>query len=283
MKMKTAFRIIKSVWSALTILLFIVASAVEFPPAQPEGADLLGQDTYMLEQALLRGQGVTNDGEYFYFSGNYFLTKVSWDGKTVVEANHTAIPLSLQKLGCNHIGGISYYDGKIYAAVEDGSDYLHPFIVVYDARTLRFTGTYYALPQELHVDGVPWCAVDAARGRLYTAEWSNAKVLNVFNIEDMSLVGTVPLSQPLDRIQGAEMYGDTLYLSSDKGDAKTVWSLDPLTGEVNIAFTRNIGEDYEAEGMTVSPAEGGFIAHIIDIGPMRVNVRFRHYFVSTSK
>lgn len=280
--MRTAFRIIRTVWSALTAILFIVAAAVEFPPAQPVGATLLGQDTYMLEQALLRGQGVTNDGECFYFSGNYFLTKVSWDGGTILKTNHAAIPSALQRLGCDHIGGISFFDGKIYAAVEDGDEYLHPHIVVYDAETLKFTGECYELPRELHVYGVPWCAADARRGRLYTAEWSGARVLNVFNLADMSLIGTVPLSMPLDRIQGAEMFGGTLYLSSDKGGEKNVFALDPETGEVSVAFARNIGEGYEAEGMTVSPAQGGFIAHIIDIGPVRVNVRFRHYLVNSA-
>jgi hypothetical protein len=60
--------------------------------------------------------------------------------------------------------------GKVYAPIKDGTKrpdgtrYLHPFIALFDAQTLRFTGEAHELPQALHTEGVPWIAVDARRG-----------------------------------------------------------------------------------------------------------------------
>lgn len=271
------FSVLKKIWAALIAAVTLLAVAAEKGAPPPEGAELTGSDTFVLTDALLRGQGITTDGTYYYYSGNFFLSKSTLDNRQTAAVNRFAIPPRLLAKGCNHIGGISWYDGKIYAAIEDGSDYLHPFIAVYDAETLRFTGQAYELPQSLHIDGVPWCAVDGPRGCLYTAEWSNAKALNVFRLEDMSFVKTVPLSMTLDRIQGGNMYGGTLYLSADLGDAKPVYAVDPATGECRLLFSRNVGAATETESMTVWPMPDGSLFHVQDIGPDRYYVTVRHY------
>lgn len=267
---------LKRVWALLSAVLLIVALLAETQPDDPEGARFVGNNTYMLEQALIRGQGLTTDGEHLYFSGNYFLNKTDAATGQTVKNNLLAIPPVLLLKGCNHIGGISYHNGLIYAAVEDGPDYNHPYIVLYDAETLRFTGNYYRLPQELHIKGVPWCAVDPAAGLLYTAEWSNAQVLNVFALEDMRLVRTVPLSQPLDRIQDAEMYDGTLYLSADD-ENKTVYALNPSTGQVRTAFVRHVSPGAEAEGMTIMRTPEGPLFYVADIGTLRISLTVRQY------
>ncbi|MGN0568346.1 MAG: hypothetical protein ACI4JR_07140 [Acutalibacteraceae bacterium] len=276
--LKACVKIFAACWAVLGLFVLIITDVADRPPAEPEGVVLVDSQNLVLEKALTRAQGVTTDGEYFYFSGNFFLTKMTADMTQTVEQNLFAIPPQLLKLGCNHIGGISYFDGKIYAAVEDGDEYLHPHIVIYDAETLQFTGEYYELPQSLHKDGVPWCAVDAERGVLYTAEWNKAEVLNVFSLDGMKLLKTIPLSQKLDRIQGAEVYDGILYLSSDlKTDEKPVFAANPETGEVTTAFIRNVGEGVEAEGMTVMPMEDGSLFHVMDIGNLRLNMSFKHY------
>ena len=43
------------------------------------------------------------------------------------------MPVDIFKLGGNHIGDIDVLDGKLYAPIEDGPDYLNPYIVTYDA------------------------------------------------------------------------------------------------------------------------------------------------------
>lgn len=151
--------------------------------------------------------------------------------------------------------------------------------MLYDAKTLAFTGAYFELPQELHTEGVPWCAIDAARQVLYTAEWSNAAVLNVFALDDLHLVGTIPLSAPIDRMQGGEMFGDTLYLSYDEeNDLKRVFAVNVLTGEVQTAFARNIGKAFEAEDLTVyADTDGKPVICVLDRGARRKSMNLTKY------
>ncbi|NEW07387.1 hypothetical protein GK047_15390 [Paenibacillus sp. SYP-B3998] len=232
--------------------------------------------TFWVLDALERGQGVTSDGSGFIFNSNFGLLRTSVDGKSVQARNTGAIPSEISNLGGNHIGDISYYNGKIYAPIEDSEHYEHPFIALFDAQTLKYTGTSYALPLNLHKGGVPWVAVDAQRGQVYTAQWSNATVLNVFSLADMQLIKTVPLTQSIDRIQGAEMYNGLLYASSDNS-TKSVLTIDPDTGNVAVAFDRNLPSGTEAQGIAVLPTANGAALHILEVGSNRVSVNFRHY------
>lgn len=248
----TVYVVFKKMISLIAVIMLMVVGADEKNLPLPDGAEIIGKNTYVLFDYQLTSQGVTNDGEYFYFSGNKHLGKADMESGEISLINTNAIPEELQEKGCNHIGGLSYYNGYVYAAVEDGPDYLNSFIVLYDADTLEYSGKYYALPHELHIEGVPWCAVDVERNYLYTAEWSNATVLNVFSLDDLSFVKTVSLSEHIDRIQGAEMFDGKLYMSCDEeNDMKRILTLDVETGKVDVCFARNIGKGFEAEGITV--------------------------------
>ena len=258
----------------LCLLTAFITGRTETPPETQ--APAISQENFGLFEAIPRYQGVTTDGESWYTSWNFGLQKTDLKHR-ITASNFIAIPLKFLLEGSNHIGGISVYDGKLYCPLEDGSDYLKPYILIYDAKTLKYTGEYYLLPQELHVDGVPWVAVDGPRGVAYTAEWSNAAVLNVFSLEDFSLVRTVPLSVPLDRIQGAEVCDGVLYCAADTRDSHTIWAVDPETGIVTKVFDRNLDNAVEAEGMTVWPMPDGSFFHCLETGKSRVNVMFRHY------
>lgn len=236
----------------------------------------VSKQTFWLLDALERGQGVTTDGNSWIFNSPYGLLRTALDGKTVKARNELAIPSEISALGGDHIGDISYYNGKIYAPIEDGKHYEHPYIALYDANTLQYTGTSYALPLSLHIGGVPWVAVDAARGQVYTAQWSNASVLNVLSLDDMHLIKTVPLTQSIDRIQGAEMYNGFLYASSDNG-TQTIYQIDTDTGGVSVAFDRNLPSGTEAQGIAVLPTANGAQLHILDVGSNRISSNFRHY------
>lgn len=274
----TIYVIFKKVISLISAIVLLVVAADEKNLPSPD-AEIVDKYQYVLLDYQMSSQGVTNDGEYFYFSGNKNLSKASMETGEICRVTSNAIPKELQDKGCNHIGGLSYYDGVIYAAVEDGPDYLNSFIVLYDAETLEYTGTYYELPHELHIEGVPWCAVDVERNYLYTAEWSNATVLNVFDLDTLELVKTVPLSEPIDRIQGAEMFGGKLYMSCDElNDMKRIFSLDVETGKVEVVFARNIGEGFEAEGMTVyADDDGKPVFCVLDRGERRISTSLTLY------
>ena len=278
----TVYVIFKRLISLISAIMLLVVGADEKNLPSPDGAEIVAKNTYVLFDYQVTSQGVTNDGEYFYFSGNKHLGKADMETGEIFLINTNAIPEELQEKGCNHIGGLSYYNGYIYAAVEDGPDYLNSFIVLYDAETLEYSGTYYALPHELHIEGVPWCAVDVERNYLYTAEWSNATVLNVFSLDDMSLVKTVPLSEPIDRIQGTEIFDGKLYMSCDEeNDKKRIFPLDVETGTVEECFERNIGKGFEAEGITVCADENGEpVICVLDRGERRKSSNLTFYSIS---
>jgi len=267
-------RVLSIVVAPLCLLTAFITEKTTAPPGNQ--APVVSCENFGLFEAIPRYQGVTTDGESWYTSWNFGLQKTDLKHR-VIASRFIAIPLRFLLAGSNHIGGISVYDGKLYCPLEDGSDYLKPYILIYDAETLKYTGQYYLLPQELHVDGVPWVAVDGPRGVAYTAEWSKAPVLNVFSLEDFALVDTVPLSVPLDRIQGGEVYDGVLYCAADTKDSHTIWALDPETGEVTKVLDRNLDNAVEAEGMTVWPMPDGSFFHCLETGKSRVNVMFRHY------
>jgi len=285
--MMKVWDVLKKVFAIIAMFVFLIPGVVEDALHETDGGlAYVRTEIFLLEQALIRGQGLTTDGESYYFSGTYSLTKTKLNPQEVLVEKPIAIPLELLVKGSNHIGGISYYDGKIYAAIEDGGDYLNPHIVIFNAETLECE-KIYDLPvstqwegQELmlHMDGVPWCAVDAKRGCLYTAEWSTAEYLNVFDLATMEFVKVVKLSQELDRIQGAEVYDGNLYLSSDNhADGKQIFKLDPVTGVAELFGTRYVGEGAEAEGMTVYPMADGTLFHVIDVFTSRVGLSMHHY------
>ena len=185
--------------------------------------------------------------------------------------------------GCFHIGGIDDHDGKIYAAIED-SGYDNPYIAVYDADSLALL-SYKRLPVaatadgqpielksdynpengdiRMHTDGVPWVAVDHARNVFYTAEWSEADRLNVFDLETFELLGFIELTDAsgakmtLHRCQGADVYGNVLYASCDIGAEQPFFAVDLDSGVMTRLFDRNLGDDAEAEGMCVVTTEDG--------------------------
>ena len=286
MSITTVAGFIKTFWSILCSIMLIISGSAA-TGAGPDEAELIDTQTFVMTDALIRAQGMTTDGDYYYFSSNFFMLKTTLEGE-IVRENLAARPGDLLLKGSNHIGGISMYNGKIYAAVEDGDGSLSPNIVIYDPETLEPTGERYLLPQELHIDGVPWCAVDASRGYLYTAEWSHATQLNVFALDTMQLVKTVPLTDgsgspaELHRIQGSEVYNGTLYCASDIEDTHPVYEVNPDTGVVKVLFNRNLGEA-EAEGMTIlEDGSGGIIFVSMDIGQVNgtpINVHIRKYII----
>ena len=222
-------------------------------------------------------QDVTTDGKSFYFSSRWSLVKTELDGKTETAVNINAIPQELkEQYGSAHIGGISYYNGTVYAAIEDSKVWKYPIVALFNADTLEFTGKYFHLSAELQINGVPWIAVDAERGFVYSAQRDNSPALIVYDLQTLELVKTVPLSMPVHKIQGGEMYKGLLYVST-QDDTQAVYVINPVTGEARKYFDQNLPEGGEAEGMTVLETPSGAVFHTLDLGPLFVNAWFRHY------
>ena len=272
----------------ITIPLLILTFLTTPNAQSTDSAELIGTDMFVFDKALVMGQGITTDGEYYYTSGSLAAVKITAlakhtvDGMETVITNNDPLPMECWKRGNNHIGGISYYNGKIYAPVE-GGDEVYACIVVYDAETLEHTGEVYDLPNELYPDGVPWCAVDPDTGYLYASVWDDAEVIRVYDVNDgMNHIKDIELTGIgiIDRIQGGEFYNGTLYLSydiKDNGKYKNIMSVDIETGEVKLAAERNVGsENIEAEGMTFTEGEDGPVLTVLDYNKA-IGVFVHHY------
>lgn len=234
--------------------------------------------------SLERAQGVTTDGEAWYFSGKTCLTKVAFDNETLLACNYKAIPDELaENFGSAHIGGISYYNGKIYAPLEDSKKWQHPIIALYDADTLEFTGEYHEMPKEILTRGIAWLACDGENELIYSSHSKDADVIYCFDLDTFEFVGKISLSQTVEKIQGGEVYDGILYVgTNDK--TRAVYMIDVNSGSVEKAFDRimyhpklidNFGG--EGEDVTVLPMQDGTFIHALDIGTLFIDANLRHY------
>ncbi|MFF9569741.1 hypothetical protein [Streptomyces sp. NPDC014685] len=232
--------------------------------------------------ALERGQGVATDGTYFYYAGPGGMVKATAANDSEVASSLFPIPPLLSgTYGGDHIGDLEYHDGYVIAPIEDGrGGYRHPLLALYDADDLSYTGRYVQLPLDRMPGGVPWVAVDAAAGLVYTAPWTQdaaqgTNKLVAYSLNDLltlpagatlPVVRTVTLSQPLSRIQGAAMWRGTLYASVDDS-AKSVYTVDPVSGQVSHAFRQDVEPGDEVQGIAAwdyGPSGGQL--HIVNVG-----------------
>ena len=235
-------------------------------------------------ESLERAQGVTNDGEAWYFSGKSSLTKIAFDNQTVLAYNYKAIPDELKEnYGSAHIGGISCCDGKIYAPLEDSKKWEHPIVALYDAETLEFTGEYHEFSSEILTRGISWITCDKENGLLYSSHSKNADVIYCFDIGNYDFVKEITLSETVKNIQGGEVYNGQLYVGTNDG-TRAVYTIDVKSGKVEKVFDRimyqpklidNFGG--EGEDVTVYPMEDGTLIHALDIGTLFIDANLRHY------
>lgn len=280
---------------ALFLLPIILLTILTTPKAlDTDTAKFVSQKVFVMEQALAMGQGITTDGEYFYTAGAAtglhvtYLGKIEIASMTMVAKRLNPLPDVCAQRGNNHIGGVSYYNGRIYASVE-GGDVCNACIVVFDPDTLEATGEVYDLPNEIYDDGVPWLAVDPDTGYLYCSQWNHAKVVNVYDVNDgMRFVKAIEPTGvgELHRIQGGEFYGGALYLSQDSkdnGTLKQLLKLDTQTGEVTVAAARDVNSDnIEAEGMTFLVKDGAPSLYVLDYNKA-VGIFLREFEIAALK
>ncbi|MBQ3045737.1 MAG: hypothetical protein IJD49_07300 [Clostridia bacterium] len=283
--------IIRKIWSIITLPLLLITILTSPVAQSTDSAELVSKNVFVFEKALLMGQGIATDGEYYYTSGAITalnltaLAKFTFDDMEMVDSHVNPLPEKCTDRGNDHIGGISVYNGKIYASVEDSDEYIHPCIVVFDCETLEPTGEIYDLPRDIYDDGVPWCAVDGETGYLYASKWTDIEKIYVYDTNnEMSYVKEITLNgiTPIHRIQGGEFYNGKLYLSNDiedNGNYKNILSVDVENGKVEVAALRDVGGDnVEAEGLTFYPAEDGSVMHVLDYNKV-IGVFVHHYKV----
>ena len=256
-------------------------------PSADSGIEVTGQNRLLLADALCAAQGMCFDGEYYYSSGSVSALNMTslakWDKSfRCIKKNTVAVPREFTKTyGSNHIGGIDLTDSYIYAPVEGKTDngYEHNFVLLYDKETLEYTGIYYELTCDKLTDGIPWCAADEENGYFYTSKYNGAEEILRYDLKTMEFLGTVPLSQTLNKLQGGDVYGGVLYLSADVSDSvtETVYAVELATGNVRVAFERTMcSPDNEAEDIFVYPFPDGSLFHVVDYDKL-LGVNVTHY------
>lgn len=277
----------KQFWSAFTALCMVITFIVGFgTPTASSTVELVDTDKLLLEKAMYAGQGITTDGEYYYTSGAMTavnmtgIAKWNADDFTLVSKRLGVIPKEYrEKYDSNHIGGIGYYNGLIYASCENSSKD-HPLVITYDCETLE-TVNVYELSTEVLPNGIPWCAVDADNGYLYCSPFRDVEKIAAYKLDTMEFDHYIYLTQGVTRIQGGDVYDGKLYLSSDNGEnTDTIFCVDVFDGETTLLCERTIPglNGNEAEGMTVYPMDDGSFLHVIDYDRV-VGIYIRHYSI----
>lgn len=227
--------------------------------------------------AYFHSQGITSDGETLYFSSKTTLIRTEDDAKTLINANYFAIPDELKDLGIAHIGGLSYYNGYIYAGLEDSKVWDYPIVGIYDAESLELVD-YYILDAETITRGLPWVCVNPDNGYLYCTDHSKnpTKLLVYDTANEMSFVKEVALEESPYAIQGAEFFGGTLYAATND-DTQAIYAINPDSGEVEKVLDRNLTSGSEGEGMTFLTKHNKAVLVAMDMGPLFINAFVREY------
>lgn len=283
--LSVVLKIFYPVWAVITVFCLVVTCIADFGEATASpNVELVETDRVLLEKAMYTGQGITTDGKYYYTSGAMTavnmtgLAKWEADGFKLVKKRLGVVPEECKEnYESNHIGGISYYNGLIYASVENAPKD-HPLVITYSSETLETVNVYH-LPNEILPDGIPWCAVDGKNGYLYCSPFRDVDAIAAFELETMNFSHYIKLTQSVTRIQGGEVYNDTLYLSSDDGgNTDSIYCIDVLTGNTQRLCERTLPAraGNEAEGLTVFPMSDGSLIHVIDYDKL-VGIYIRHY------
>ena len=62
--------IIRKIWSVITLPLLLITLLTSPVAKSSDTAELVSKNVFVFEKALLMGQGIATDGEYYYTSGS---------------------------------------------------------------------------------------------------------------------------------------------------------------------------------------------------------------------
>jgi hypothetical protein len=173
-------------------------------------------------------QGVTTDGKYFYFSqthtahlGSSPARRMLWRRDT--ELNEVA-SLDLSAHG-DHVGDIDYFEGFIYAPMEDS---VHPRFLKIDVRgDMKVVDDHTVVIPNHPQTHNPWCAINPWNGLLYSSNFDHVTELYAYDpakayqfVKKFELIGA-----DVDGVQGGVFSRNgNLILSSDGYDEMKVFS-----------------------------------------------------------
>ena len=274
------------IWALIITVIAGITSLFQGNITDTKTLKLEKEMQFVVDEAFVAAQGLAVDGDILYTSGAISalymggLGKIDMNTGEFIDKKLGSIPSEFQKKGYDHIGGIGYLDGKIYAAVEDKAEE-YPLVLIYDSNTLEYTGEYYDVTNEALDDGIPWCTVDADNGYLYCSKFRHANEILAYNLTDMTFSHYISLSEEVDRVQAGAYLDGYIYLNLDPHNAdgtKEVVAVDVFSGEVKKIGTRNTGGfETETEGIAAYKTENGDLRLIICDYDKTVAIFIREY------
>ncbi|MGN1419784.1 MAG: hypothetical protein ACI4W6_10680 [Acutalibacteraceae bacterium] len=271
-------KILSTIFALVLTVLTLTTDGIDLL-SQSQRSDLAKTNIVGID-AYFHSQGITTDGQNLFFSSKNTLIQTTDDTKTVISANYRAIPDELsQKYAIKHIGGLSYYNGYIYAGLEDSKKWNYPIVGVYDAKTLNLVD-YYILDAKQVTRGLPWVCVNSENGLLYCCDHSRqtTKLLVYDTTDSMRFVKEISLSETVESIQGAEFYDGSI-LAATNNETQAIYKINPDDGSVEKLLDRNLTKFSEGEGMTVMIKDEKPVILAMDMGPLFVNAFVREYDV----
>jgi hypothetical protein len=189
---------------------------------------------------------MATDGHHWFFSWQYGLEITDNHFNSILRNSSIepplnvtpGIPADLLAQGLNHIGDIDYHDGIIYASLDSTAGFMNGHVALYNAADLSYTGVTYSLsgaPSNPKHDIASWVAVDGLHNRGYGKEYQLGNTINVYRLDSWTFDHVVTLDTALERIQGAKLHGEWLYMSSDNS-THSVYRANLRTGHVEELF-----------------------------------------------
>ena len=183
---------------------------------------MLAGHTYTLDAAHKvdgrQGIAVSEDGYIVSGSKTLSVYDGDWNLKKTNDDPFKGIENTV-----NHLGDIDYYQGEIYAGVENFLDGKaeNIQIVVYDADTLEPVRTFPFDPAsgQNEVSGI---AVDEDNGCVWMCSWADGesgRYLYRYDLEDGTYLGKYHLQAPPQWIQGICYLDGCIYITADDGTA----------------------------------------------------------------
>jgi hypothetical protein len=232
-------------------------------------------------------QGIATDGKYWYISSNnkerralYKFTMGMELVKSTDVAKHGVVSA--------HIGGLDYFDGKLYVALEQPKQLLVIDTEFKNASLHQFSGN------DPLGGTFAWCTIHPITGDLCTTKFDGASALFSYRkAADGSYVfaGSVPLAKTVTRVQGGDITPTgKLVLVSDTKPRGGIHVFNVFTGEYHGAVTFPVENGSplpdELEGLAISPPGTAVVkgvpvnVHLILLDndyPSKDDVRFKHF------
>lgn len=193
-------------------------------------------------------QGLSRSGDGWIFTTNKTIYRTG-DDFAQTDAHHDAIPPELAAEGYDHLGDPDVVDGVIWIPVErPAKDEARQVTARYDEETLEVID-WVEVAQHHNA----FVTVDD-EGVVYSADEFGDDTIVRYRVVDgeVEQLDPLPLSRFVDRIQGGDVAGGALWLSTDD-ERNGVYRVDLETGEVTEVGSAG---HVEGEGEGIDAADG---------------------------